>query len=72
MERINRTTTGCASCDYYFNGECTYPLQCMGHSIKIKFVPKVDEYDKAKLALAKDYIAKALKLLEEIENGKLD
>lgn len=67
MERINRTTAVCANCDYYFNGECTYPLQCMEQSIKIKFVPKVDEHAKAKLALAKDYIAKALKLIEEIE-----
>ena len=49
MERINRTTTGCASCDYYF----------YSHIL-----------DNAKLALAKDYIAKALKLIEEIEQTK--
>lgn len=29
-----------------------------------------DEYDKAKLALSKDYIAKALKLIEELEQNK--
>lgn len=67
MERINKTTTGCASCDYYFFGECTRPTQCDGRVVKFKHIYKKDQYDKAKLALAKDYIAKALKLLEEIE-----
>lgn len=69
MERINRTTTGCASCDYYFNGECTYYKMCNRLGL-----PNLNQnknshiLDKAKLALAKDYIAKALKLIEEIKN----
>lgn len=68
MERINKTTTGCANCDYYFNGECTYYKKC--HRVGL---PNLNQnknshiLDNAKLALAKDYIAKALKLIEEIE-----
>lgn len=67
MERINKTTAVCANCDYYFNGECIIASKCDGIPIKVKNIYQMRESDEAKLALAKDYIAKALKLIEEIE-----
>ena len=70
MERINRTTSGCANCYYFSLGECTYYKKC--HRLGLPNLQQIDvgerELEKAKLALAQDYIIKALKLIEGIEN----
>lgn len=69
MERLNKATSECAKCEYYFNSVCIYQYECHKNGFPNSQISGVGEKQlrMARIELAKDYIAKALKLIEEVE-----